>query len=57
MPEKPIPVAAHSTAWVCDHSLAETAGLNSMEAWMSVSCECCVLSGRGPCSGPITRPE
>jgi hypothetical protein len=26
-------------------------------AWMSVSCECCVLSGRGLCYGLITRPE
>jgi len=26
-------------------------------AWMSVSCECCVLSGRGLCDGPIPRPE
>jgi hypothetical protein len=26
-------------------------------AWMSVSFECCVLSGRGLCDGPITRPE
>ena len=24
---------------------------------MSVSCECCVLSGRGPCDGPIPRIE
>ena len=24
---------------------------------MSVSCECCVLSGTGLCSGPINRPE
>jgi hypothetical protein len=24
---------------------------------MSVSCDCCVLSGRGLCVGPITRPE
>jgi len=24
---------------------------------MSFCCECCVLSGRGPCVGPITRPE
>jgi hypothetical protein len=24
---------------------------------MSVSCECCVLSGRGLCDEPITRPE
>jgi hypothetical protein len=27
------------------------------ETWMSVSCECCVLSGRGLCVGLITRPE
>ena len=26
-------------------------------AWMSACCECCVLSGRGLCDGPITRPE
>ena len=26
-------------------------------AWMSVCCECCVLSGRGLCVGLITRPE
>jgi hypothetical protein len=25
--------------------------------WMSVSCECCVLSGRGLCDRPISRPE
>ena len=24
---------------------------------MSVSCECCMLSGRGLCDGPISRPE
>jgi hypothetical protein len=24
---------------------------------MSVSCQCCVLSGRGLCDGPINRPE
>jgi hypothetical protein len=24
---------------------------------MSVFCECCVLSGRGLCVGPIARPE
>jgi hypothetical protein len=27
------------------------------EAWISVSCECCVLSGRGLCDELITRPE
>jgi hypothetical protein len=26
-------------------------------AWMSVSCECCVLSGRGLCDGLVIRPE
>jgi hypothetical protein len=26
-------------------------------AWMSVSCECCVLWGTGLCDGLITRPE
>jgi len=25
--------------------------------WMSVYCECCVLSGRGPCDKLITRLE
>jgi len=24
---------------------------------LSVSCECCMLSGRGLCVGMITRPE
>ena len=24
---------------------------------MSICCECCVLSGRGLCDGPITRKE
>jgi hypothetical protein len=27
------------------------------EAWMSVCCECCVLSGRGLCDRLITHPE
>ena len=26
-------------------------------AWMFVCCECCMLSGRGLCDGPIPRPE
>jgi hypothetical protein len=25
--------------------------------WMSLCCECCVLSGRGPCHELVTRPE
>jgi len=27
------------------------------ESWMSVSFDCCVLSGRGLCVGLITSPE
>jgi len=26
-------------------------------AWLSVSCECYVLSGRGLCDGTVPRPE
>jgi hypothetical protein len=26
-------------------------------AWMSLSCECCVLSGRGLCDELVPRPE
>jgi len=29
----------------------------SPEVWKSVSCDCCVLTGRGPSVGHITRPE
>jgi hypothetical protein len=42
---------------VCDHSLAGIVDLNPGRAWMPVSCEYCVLSGRGPCDGVITFPE
>jgi hypothetical protein len=31
--------------------------LNPAEAWMPVSCECCMLSGRGLCVRPIARLE
>jgi len=40
-----------------------TAGLRGMRvrispaAWVSVCCDCCVLSGRVLCDGPFTRPE
>ena len=54
----PIPVAERSKAWVSTISLAGIAGLNPAGgAWMSSSWTCCVLSGRGPCAGLITRPE
>jgi hypothetical protein len=50
---KPIPVAARSAA-------ARLLGLRFRippGARMSVSCDCCILSGRGPCDRSITRPE
>jgi hypothetical protein len=53
----PVPVAARSK-----HRSA-AAGLLGMwvripsKVWMSVCCECCVLSGRGLCDELITRPE
>jgi hypothetical protein len=28
-----------------------------LRAWMSVSCECCLLSGRGLCDELVPRPE
>jgi hypothetical protein len=45
--------------WVCGHSFAGVArsNLTSPGAWMSRSCECCVLSGRGFSNRPITHPE
>jgi hypothetical protein len=50
-------VAARSKAWVCGCSFAGIVGSNPAGAWMSVSYECCVLSGRGLCVGLITLPE
>jgi len=51
-----IPVVARSKAWVCGHCLGLRVRIPP-EAWMSVSCVCCVLSGRGLCVGPIFGPE
>ena len=51
----PIPVAARSKAWVCGCSLVGITGSNRAEARKSVSFECCMLSGRGLCAGPIAR--
>ena len=53
---QPIPMAPRSKVWVCGRSLAGSWDCG-FESWMSVCCECCVLSGRGLCDGPITRPE
>jgi len=50
-------VAPRSKEWVCGLSHSGNVGSNPAGAWMSVSCECCVLSGRGLCDGPIPRPE
>jgi len=52
----PIPVAARSKSWVCGRSFARIVGSNPAGG-MNVSCECCVLSGRGLCVGLVTRPE
>ena len=52
------PVAARSKVSVCSRSPAEIVVWNpTRAAWMSVCCECCVLSGRGICNELITRPE
>jgi hypothetical protein len=53
----PIPVAARSKAGSAATRLLGSRVQIPPEAWMSVCCECCVLSGRGPCVGLITRPE
>ena len=53
----PILVAARSKAWVFGRSLGGIVGSNPSGGWISVSCECCVLSGRGLRDGLITRPE
>jgi len=52
-----IPVATRSKARVCDRLLAGIAISNPTGAWMSVSYECCVFSGRGLCDGLIRRSE
>jgi hypothetical protein len=53
-----IPVAARSKALVCGRSLVGIAGSNPADGMdVCVSCECCVLSGRGLCVWLITRPE
>ena len=46
-------MAARSKVWVCARLLAGVAG----SILPIVSCECCVLSGRCRCDGPITCLE
>ena len=50
-------MAAQSKAWLCSGSFAGIAGSNSAGVWISLSCEYCVLSGRGLGVGMFTRPE
>jgi len=50
-------VAVRSKTRVCGCSLAGIAGSNPASARLPISCECGILSGRGLCDGPITRPE
>jgi len=42
-----VPVAARSKAWFCGRSPAGISGSNPAGATLCVSCEYCVLSGRG----------
>jgi hypothetical protein len=51
----PMQVAALFKAWTCGRSLAGNVVSNPARARMS--CECCALSDKGLCGGPITRPE
>jgi hypothetical protein len=55
---KLIPVAARSKGVGLRPLACWDCGLESRrEALVSISCECCVLSGRGLYKGPISRPE
>jgi len=52
-------VSARSKAYVCGRSPAEIVGSNPTGGGGHgyLSHECCVLSCRGLCDGPIIRPE
>ena len=50
-----IPVAARSKA--CGRWLARIAGSKPAGAWICVSYDCCVLSGRDLCVGLISHVE
>jgi len=54
---QPAGVAARSKTGACDRSLARIAGSNPDRTWESVSCECCVLSGRVLCDELIISTE
>ena len=44
-------------AWVCSRLFAGIVDSSPAGRWRFVCCDCCVLSGRGLCVEPITRPE
>jgi len=46
-----------SKVWVCGDALVRIAGSNPAGGVVVLSLDCCALSGRGLCVGPITRPE
>jgi hypothetical protein len=51
-------MAARCYVWVCGRSLAEIVGWNPAGGMdVSLSCECCVLSGRGLCDEQVTSSE
>jgi hypothetical protein len=54
---QPILVAVSSREWVCGRYLPGIIPRGVGGAWLSVSYECCVWSGRGLCFWPITSPE
>jgi len=53
----PITLAGRSMAYICGRLFAEIMCSNHTGEWMSVSCECCVLSGRVLWNELITRPN
>jgi hypothetical protein len=54
---QPVPVAARSKTRPAAALLPRLWVRIPTEAWMPVSSECCVLSGRSLCDELITRPE
>ena len=53
----PVPLTARSKALSAAALLLRLWVRVPPGAWMSVCCECCVISGRGLCDELITRPE
>ena len=56
---KEMDIHAPGGIWTCYSSTRSAADRIRIppEAWMSVCCECCVLSGKCLCDWPIPRPE